>query len=76
MLNELNTLKKSKYWEKLVDYYNNNFINQIGFFRFEDMHTNFLLSVLKENNIYGLGNYPIEQFIKLIKKKTPKHFKN
>lgn len=74
MLNELNTLKKSKYWEKLVDYYNNNFINQIGFFRFEDMHTNFLLSVLKENNIYGLGNYPIEQFIKLIKKKNTKAF--
>ena len=56
-LEKLLTLKNSKEWLQLKSYCEDNFLNQLDFFRFEDMQTNFIASILKPNNIYGLGDY-------------------
>lgn len=49
--------KNSKEWIEFERYYNStNFMQQIGFFRYEDANTNFLASVLEESNVYGLIN--------------------
>ncbi len=41
------------------------FIEQIDLFRYEDMHTNFLANLLKEDNIYELKNEPLLLFLSL-----------
>ena len=61
----------SSEWKKFKDYYEgNSFIEQLGMFRFEDANSNFLASILKENNIYKLGLEPMKHFLKLIKEKN------
>ena len=65
----------SEDWLLLKKYCRNNFINQIDFFRYEDMHTNFLKSLFESNNVYGLTIYPLKKFIELIKMKDETKFK-
>lgn len=69
-LEKLLTLKNSKEWLQLKSYCEDNFLNQLDFFRFEDMQTNFIASILKPNNIYGLGDYAMRLLLELITVKT------
>lgn len=75
MLQEILMFKNSKEWIEFERYYNStNFMQQIGFFRYEDANTNFLASVLEESNVYGLGSYPMRLLIELIACKDNKYF--
>lgn len=69
-LEKILTLKNSKEWIQLKSYCKDNFLNQIDFFRFEDLQTNLIASLLKPNNIYGLGDYPMRLLLELITIKT------
>lgn len=69
-------LKNSKEWIEFDRYCNTGFLEQIHFFRYEDMHTNFLASLLKENNVFGLGTKPLKLFIELLKVKDKNHLEN
>ena len=42
-------------------------MEQIGLFRYEDVHTNFLSNLLKLDNVYGLGTKPLKLFLELLK---------
>ena len=54
MLQEILMFKNSKEWIEFERYYNStNFMQEIGFFRYEDANTNLLASVLEESNVYG-----------------------
>lgn len=75
MLQEILMFKNSKEWIEFERYYNStNFMQQIGFFRYEDANTNFLASVLEGSNVYGLGSYPMRLLIELIACKDNKYF--
>ena len=70
---------ESKEWKDFYNYYlDTGFIEQIGLFRYEDIHTNFLVSVLKEDNIYGYKDKPMRLFLEFIKEncKVKEHFKD
>ncbi len=70
MFNNLIELKNSKEWIEFEKYYGKtSILEQINFFRFEDVHTNFLASLLNENNPYGLGDYPLQLLCELIASK-------
>lgn len=70
MFNNLAKLKNSKEWIEFEKYYGKtSILEQIDFFRFEDAHTNFLASLLNENNPYGLGDYPLQLLCELIASK-------
>lgn len=72
---EILKFKNSKEWIDFENYYNRtNFIRQIGFYRYEDVHTNFLASVLEEENVYALGSYPLKLLIELLACKNSKLF--
>lgn len=69
-------LKNSQEWIEFDCYCNTGFLEQIDFFRYEDMHTNFLASLLKEDNVFGLGTKPLKLFIELLKVKDKNHLEN
>lgn len=69
-------LKNSQEWIEFDRYCNTGFLEQIDFFRYEDMHTNFLASLLKEDNVFGLGTKPLKLFIELLKVKDKNHLEN
>lgn len=69
-------LKNSKEWIEFDHYCNTGMLEQIDFFRYEDMHTNFLASLLKEDNIFGLGTKPLKLFIELLKIKDNGQIQN
>jgi len=69
-------LKNSKEWIEFDCYCNTGFLEQIDFFRYEDMHTNFLASLLKEDNVFGLGTKPLKLFIELLKVKDKNHLES
>lgn len=69
-------LRNSQEWIEFDRYCNTGFLEQIDFFRYEDMHTNFLASLLKEDNIFGLGTKPLKLFIELLKVKDKNHLEN
>ena len=63
-------ITKSNEWKSFRDYYNDNkLIDQIGLFRYEDLHTNYLVSILNDinTNTYGYKDIPFKLFLKLIK---------
>lgn len=67
MDNKLIMLKDSMEYKVLEKYYSRYTIfDQIGLFRFEDFHTNFLKSLFISNNPYGLGVLPIRKLLSLI----------
>lgn len=67
MFNDLTKLKNSKEWIEFEKYYGKtSILEQINFFRFEDVHTYFLASLLNEDNPYGLGDYPLQLLCELI----------
>lgn len=68
--------KNSQEWIEFDRYCNTGFLEQIDFFRYEDMHTNFLASLLKEDNVFGLGTKPLKLFIELLKVKDKNHLEN
>lgn len=68
--------KNSQEWIEFDCYCNTGFLEQIDFFRYEDMHTNFLASLLKEDNVFGLGTKPLKLFIELLKVKDKNHLEN
>lgn len=69
--------KNSKEWLEFEKYYNEStFLNQINFFRFEDLHTNFLSSLLEEDNCYNLGNNALKLLIDLLATKSENIFPN
>lgn len=69
-------LRNSQEWIEFNRYCNTGFLEQIDFFRYEDMHTNFLASLLKEDNVFGLGTKPLKLFIELLKVKDKNHLEN
>ena len=70
MDNELVTLKESLEYKVLEEYYfRYTIFDQVGLFRFEDFHTNFLQSLFSLNNPYGLGILPIRKLLELISNK-------
>jgi len=75
MFERLINFKNSKEWILFEDYYNkSNFLNQLNFFRFEDLHTNYISSLLNENNVYGLSDFPLRLLIELIACKSDDAF--
>lgn len=70
MNNKLMKLKECKEYKRLEEYYSKcTIFDQIGLFRFEDFHTNFLQSLFSLDNLYGLGVLPIQRFLELISNK-------
>lgn len=69
-------LRNSQEWIEFDRYCNTGFLEQIDFFRYEDMHTNFLASLLKEDNVFGLGTKPLKLFIELLKVKDKNHLES
>ena len=69
-------LRNSQEWIEFDRYCNTGFLEQIDFFRYEDMHTNFLASLLKEDNVFGLRTKPLKLFIELLKVKDKNHLEN
>ena len=77
MINDVLEIKSSKEWIEFENYYNSsNFLQQIDFFRYEDVNTNFLASLLKSDNVYQLGDYPIRLLIEMLKCKDNNCFKD
>ena len=72
MEEELIRFKNSKEWLEFDHYCRTGFLEQIDFFRYEDVHTNFLASLLNPNNEYNLGTKPLQLFLELIKIKDKK----
>ena len=67
MDNKVLEILESKEWKDFYNYYLDiGIIEQIGLFRYEDIHTNFLASLLKKDNIYGYGK-SMKQLLKFIK---------
>ena len=70
LFNELIKFKNSKEWIEFAKYYEKtSILEQIDFFRFEDANTNFLASLLRENNPYNLKDNPLHLFCELIASK-------
>lgn len=68
MDNKVLEILESKEWKDFYNYYLDiGIIEQIGLFRYEDIHTNFLASLLKKDNIYGYGLKSMKQLLKFIK---------
>ena len=64
-------LKNSKEWIEFEKYYcDKSFTKQLGLFRYEDVHTNFLASLLNVDNVYGYGDKPFRLFLELIRAKN------
>ena len=77
VINDVLEIKSSKEWIEFENYYNSsNFLQQIDFFRYEDVNTNFLASLLKSDNVYQLGDYPIRLLIEMLKCKDNNRFKD
>ena len=56
-------------WDKFVYFCNDkSFTEQLGILKYEDIHTNYLASLLKENNCYGYGLTPFKLFLSLLQK--------
>ena len=65
--NELLKLRNSKEWIEFENYYiDYNIFNQLDFFRYEDIHTNILKSLLIQENAYGLNAYPLRKLLELL----------
>lgn len=63
-------LKESEEWIELKKYYNSmNVMKMFGLYKYEDANTNYLASLLDENNIYDLKNLPIKLFLDLVTSK-------
>ena len=63
--------KNSKEWIEFTNYYKDlGVTEQLGLYRYEDVSTNFLESVLKKDNIYGYGTLPIKLLLELISEKS------
>jgi len=63
-------ITESNEWIDFSNYYNDNkLIDQIGLFRYEDLHTNYLVTILNDinTNIYGYKDKTFKYFLKLIK---------
>ena len=70
LFNDLIKFKNSKEWIEFAKYYEKtSILEQIDFFRFEDANTNFLASLLRENNPYNLKDNPLHLFCELIASK-------
>lgn len=68
MLEEIIRFKNSKEWIEFEKYYNgHSLVNQFGISHFEDENTNFLCALLKPDNTYKLGTYPLQLLIELLK---------
>ena len=64
-------LKNSQEWIEFEKYYcDKSFTKQLGLFRYEDVHTNFLASLLNVDNVYGYGDKPFRLFLELIRAKN------
>ena len=67
LFNDLIRFKNSKEWIEFEKYYDRtSILEMIDFFRFEDVNTNFLASLLRETNPYNLGSYPLHLLCGLI----------
>lgn len=62
--------KNSREWIEFKNYCETGLMEQIGLFRYEDVHTNFLSNLLKLDNVYGLGTKPLKLFLELLKLKS------
>ena len=72
---EIIELIESDEWKNFKNYCNDkSFINQLGLFRYEDMHTNFFASLLDEKNVYGYKLEPMKLFLNLIKNKNKNYY--
>ena len=63
-------ITESNEWKSFSNYYyDNKLMDQIGLFRYEDLHTNYLVSILNDinTNTYGYKDIPFKLFLKLIK---------
>lgn len=80
MIKEILDFKNSKEWIEFANYYNDTgFTEQLGLFRYEDANTNFLKSVLEDQNtnLYGFSINPMKLFIEMIQTKSDlNYFKN
>ena len=73
MIKSIIEFKNSKEWIEFSNYYNDaGFTEQLGLFRYEDANTNFLQSVLEDQNtnLYGFSINPIKLFIEMIQTKS------
>ena len=67
MNNEYFELINSKEWMDFYNYCNVGIFKQIDFFRYEDVHTNYLASLFKKDNVFQLDTKPLELLIELLK---------
>ena len=77
MIKEILDFKNSKEWIDFANYYNDTgFTEQLGLFRYEDANTNFLKSVLEDQNtnLYGFNINPMKLFIEMIQIKSESNY--
>lgn len=68
-LGDKESLLESKEWRNYAKKLNvGNLLKEINLYNYENIHTAFFSNFIKENNIYGLGDKPINDFINLLKK--------
>lgn len=60
-------LFNSNEWKEFYNYCNKGIFKQIDFFRYEDVHTNYLKSLFEKDNVFQLGSMPLELLIELLK---------
>ena len=73
---EVLRLKNSREWIEFDRYCNTGTLEQISFFRYENVHTNFLKGLFENDNVFGLGTKPLKLFIELLKVKDNGQIKN
>ena len=62
-------LFNSNEWKEFYNYCNVGIFKQIDFFRYEDVHTNYLASLFKKDNLFELDTKPLELLLELLKSK-------
>ncbi len=73
--NILKEVKNKEKWKLFEEIYSNTTVfDQINMHRFEDIHTNFLSNLFKEDNIYRLDCKPLK--LLLMELKIPKNNNN
>lgn len=71
---EIVRFKNSKEWIEFNNYYKDlGVTEQLGLYRYEDVSTNFLATLLNNNNSYGYDIEPMKLFLELIKIKSEKN---
>lgn len=77
MTEKLSFFINSEEWKDFKEHFNSStLLTETGIFRYEDANTNFLRSLLDQNNTYGLGTIPMKLLIEFLASKGEESLSN